>query len=72
MLKLLKKLKELVFGKTVPAVVETPIIPSTKHVSTKVEACEVKPAIEVPIVEASNIPPKKKFKHKSKPKPKTP
>jgi len=70
MLKLLKKLKELVFGKTVPAVVETPVIPSTKHVPTKIEACEVKPLVEAPIVEASNSTPKKKFKHK--PKPKTP
>jgi len=56
MLKLLKKLKELVFA----------IIPSTKHVSTKVEACEVKPSIEAPIVKSPNNPPKKKFKHKSK------
>ena len=42
MLKLLKKLKELVFGKTTPVVVETP----------KVEACEIKPVVETPVVEA--------------------
>jgi len=60
MLKLLKKLKELVFGKTIPVVTETP----------KVEACEVKPTIETPIAESPNHSPKKKFKHKSKPKPK--
>ena len=72
MLKLLKKLKELVFGKTIPVVVETPTIPSIKHVSTKVEACEVKPTIETPIAESPNHSSKKKFKHKSKPKPQTP
>lgn len=65
MLKLLKKLKELVFGKTTPVVVETP----------KVEACEIKPVVETPVVESqvAETPvatPKKKFKHKNKPQPK--
>ena len=60
MLKLLKKLKELVFGKTTPAVVETP----------KVEACEIKPIAKTPVVEAPVVAPKKKFKHKNKPHPK--
>ena len=70
MLKLLKKLKELVFGKTIPVVVETP----------KVEACEIKPVVETPVVETPVVEsqvaetpvatPKKKFKHKNKPQPK--
>jgi hypothetical protein len=60
MLKLLKKLKELVFGKTTPAVVKTP----------KVEACEIKPIVETPVIETPVAAPKKKFKHKHKPQPK--
>ena len=60
MLKLLKKLKELVFGKITPVVVETP----------KVEACEIKPVVETPVVENQVVAPKKKFKHKNKPQPK--
>jgi len=60
MLKLLKKLKELVFGKTIPVVVETP----------KVEACEIKPVVETPAIETPVATPKKKFKHKNKPQPK--
>ena len=60
MLKLLKKLKELVFGKTTPVVVETP----------KVEACEIKPVVETPVIETPVATSKKKFKHKNKPQPK--
>ena len=60
MLKLLKKLKELVFGKTIPVVVETP----------KVEACEIKPVVETPVIETPVATSKKKFKHKHKSKPK--
>ena len=60
MLKLLKKLKELVFGKTTPVVVETP----------KVEACEIKPVVETPVIETPVATSKKKFKHTNKPQPK--
>ena len=60
MLRLLKKLKELVFGKTTPEVIEAP----------KVEVYEVKPTAETLVVEEKVVATKKKFKHKTKPQPK--